>query len=151
MPTPRSRPQSTPVQRRGGGRIGIGAMLVLAFLLVLPGIALYRASPAIDWRVVSGVAATISFLTFFAYRSDKRRAGLGEWRIPESTLHLGDLLGGWPGAFVAQQWFRHKTSKASFQVVFWTIVGLHQYVAFDSLSAWRFTRKALQSIQAAFA
>ena len=35
------------------------------------------------------------------------------------------LLGGWPGAFLAQRYFRHKTQKVSFQIVSWLIVALH--------------------------
>jgi uncharacterized membrane protein YsdA (DUF1294 family) len=88
-----------------------------------------------------------SAITFFAYRSDKRRAELGEWRIPESTLHLAELIGGWPGAFLAQRQFHHKTSKTSFQVVFWVIVLVHQFVAADSLIEWRFTKDALRFIR----
>ena len=45
--------------------------------------------------------------------------------MPESTLHLFDLLGGWPGALIAQQQFRHKTVKASFQAGFWMTVVLN--------------------------
>ncbi|MNM87212.1 hypothetical protein D3C81_993870 [compost metagenome] len=32
------------------------------------------------------------------------------------------LLGGWPGALLAQGLFHHKTSKRSFQRVFWATV-----------------------------
>src|SRR3546814_20396935 len=53
------------------------------------------------------------------YWLDKEAAQGGARRIPESTLHLVDLLGGWPGALIAQQQFRHKTVKASFQFAFW--------------------------------
>jgi uncharacterized membrane protein YsdA (DUF1294 family) len=45
--------------------------------------------------------------------------------VPESSLHLIELLGGWPGAYLAQQTMRHKTVKASYQVVYWLIVLLH--------------------------
>ena len=62
--------------------------------------------------VMSGVA-------FFAYAFDKSAARSGRWRTPESTLHLLGLLGGWPGALLAQDMFRHKSRKASFQAVFW--------------------------------
>src|SRR3546814_17304610 len=52
------------------------------------------------------------------YWLDKEAAQGGAQRIPESTLHLVDLLGGWPGALIAQQQFRHKTVKRSFQFAF---------------------------------
>src|SRR3546814_1477342 len=60
-----------------------------------------------------------SFLSYLMYWLDKEAAQGGARRIPESTLHLVDLLGGWPGALIAQQQFRHKTVKASFQFAFW--------------------------------
>ena len=63
-----------------------------------------------------------SFLSYLMYWTDKEAARRGAQRIPESTLHLLDLLGGWPGALVAQQQFRHKTAKASFQFAFWCSV-----------------------------
>ncbi|SJM91388.1 Cold-shock protein (fragment) [Crenothrix polyspora] len=47
------------------------------------------------------------------------------WRIPEKSLHTLELLGGWPGALLAQRTLRHKNRKPSYQVVFWLIVGLH--------------------------
>ncbi len=59
------------------------------------------------------------------YGLDKRKAKLAHRRIKENTLHLLELLGGWPGAFAAQRYFHHKTQKTSFQVVFWMIVALH--------------------------
>lgn len=46
----------------------------------------------------------------------------GSWRVPENTLHLLALLGGWPGALYAQQTLRHKTQKTSFRIVFWMTV-----------------------------
>ncbi|MCE0487091.1 DUF1294 domain-containing protein [Ornithinimicrobium sediminis] len=56
------------------------------------------------------------------YRTDKTAARRGTRRVPESTLHLVALLGGWPGALVAQQAFRHKTRKQPFRTVFWGTV-----------------------------
>ena len=49
----------------------------------------------------------------------------GHHRIPESTLHTLELAGGWPCALLAQRLFRHKTTKASYRVAFWTMVALH--------------------------
>ncbi|MFN2348935.1 MAG: DUF1294 domain-containing protein [Thioalkalivibrio sp.] len=58
-------------------------------------------------------------ITFTAYALDKAAARQGRWRTQESTLHLLSLAGGWPGALVAQQWLRHKSSKQSFLRLFW--------------------------------
>lgn len=64
----------------------------------------------------------LSCLSYIMYCLDKAAAGKSMQRTPESTLHLMDLLGGWPGALIAQQQFRHKTVKTSFQQVFWLTV-----------------------------
>jgi len=64
-------------------------------------------------------------LSYLLYWWDKSAAQKGARRTPESNLHLMDLLGGWPGALVAQQQFHHKTAKASFQAVFWVTVLLN--------------------------
>jgi uncharacterized membrane protein YsdA (DUF1294 family)/cold shock CspA family protein len=66
-----------------------------------------------------------SSLAFLMYARDKLRAIRGDWRIPESSLHLVEMAGGWPGAYIAQQMMRHKTVKTSYQVTFWLIVSLH--------------------------
>lgn len=63
-----------------------------------------------------------SLVSYVLYWLDKAAAGKGRQRTPEATLHLVDLLGGWPGALAAQHQFRHKTIKASFQSVFWVTV-----------------------------
>ncbi len=86
----------------------------------------------------------ISLFTWLAYRSDKRRAEAGQWRISEAALHFGELAGGWPGALLAQRQFRHKTAKLSFQVVFWLIVLLHQFVALDFLLGWKLAKGLMQ-------
>jgi len=123
------------------GRPG-ASLLVLGVLLALPGYALSRLTGVIDWRLLVGAPVAMSAFAFLAYRSDKRRAAAGEWRVPEATLQVTVLLGGWPGAFLAQRVYRHKTAKASFQFVFWLIVALYHYLALDSLLGWRFSREA---------
>jgi uncharacterized membrane protein YsdA (DUF1294 family) len=60
-----------------------------------------------------------SVVAFLAYAHDKTAAKKQRWRTQESTLHLFGLIGGWPGALVAQQLFRHKSKKRSFQIQFW--------------------------------
>ncbi|RRV10790.1 DUF1294 domain-containing protein [Pseudomonas sp. v388] len=76
--------------------------------------------------VAVALYVAVSLLAFVLYRQDKRRAGSGAWRIPEKWLHGAELLGGWPGALLAQQMYRHKTRKVSFQLMFWLIVLVHQ-------------------------
>jgi uncharacterized membrane protein YsdA (DUF1294 family)/cold shock CspA family protein len=67
-----------------------------------------------------------SALAFVMYAIDKSAARHDHRRrTPESTLHLIALVGGWPGALLAQRVFRHKSSKAAFQRVFWATVVLN--------------------------
>lgn len=67
----------------------------------------------------------LSLLTFVIYAIDKSKAKRGVWRIPEKTLHLLSLVGGWPGALLAQQLLRHKSSKTRFRIVFWLTLCLN--------------------------
>ncbi|MFN3581247.1 MAG: DUF1294 domain-containing protein [Pseudomonas sp.] len=85
------------------------------------------------WVVPLGAYCLVSLVSFFMYRSDKRRAQESQQRTPENLLHLSELLGGWPGALIAQQWFRHKTRKASYQTLFWLIIAAHQLFWADRL------------------
>lgn len=93
----------------------------LVALLVLPAIwwsvVLWNAPIQIFW-----VFAGMSAMAFVMYGLDKWAAKRNARRTPENTLQLCALLGGWPGALLAQQVFRHKSSKRSFQVVFWFMV-----------------------------
>ena len=59
----------------------------------------------------------LSLVTFVLYGYDKRQAKIGGRRIPEARLHAFALLGGFPGAYAGQQYFRHKTRKILFQIV----------------------------------
>ena len=65
----------------------------------------------------------MSRAAFATYAGDK--AGAGSRRVPERVLHVLSLAGGWPGALVAQEWYRHKTRKVRFQIIFWLIVAAH--------------------------
>lgn len=71
---------------------------------------------------IAGAYLVLSFLSFLMYGNDKRAARADAWRTPEHTLHMFDLLGGWPGALIAQQTFHHKTIKQPFQLFFWVSV-----------------------------
>lgn len=111
-------------------------LLALLALLLLPALALGRLGLAVNrtWLFVG--AGAISVFTFLLYLADKGRARTGEGRVPEMALHVCEALGGWPGAFAAQQTLRHKNAKLSYQFFFWTIVAAHQLVALDYLLGW---------------
>jgi uncharacterized membrane protein YsdA (DUF1294 family)/cold shock CspA family protein len=103
--------------RSGGGTY----FVVIAFALLFVGVAgLWGVQ-----RWVASLYVVLSLITFFAYWKDKMAAQAGRWRTPESTLHTLALLGGWPGAIFAQQWLRHKSSKAQFRSIFWATVLLN--------------------------
>lgn len=72
-----------------------------------------------------GLYVVASLAAFIAYAADKSAARNDRWRTAENTLHLLALLGGWPGALVAQNRLRHKSAKASFLVAFWATVALN--------------------------
>ncbi|MFN3986820.1 MAG: DUF1294 domain-containing protein [Rhodocyclaceae bacterium] len=108
-----------PVKRRrdgplpplfAGGFVGALALAVLVGWLPLAVLGLY------------GAASAVAFL---AYASDKSASRHGRQRIRERTLHLFALAGGWPGALAAQRLLRHKSSKPTFQTVFWVTVALN--------------------------
>ena len=84
----------------------------------------------------------MSLLTFTLYADDKSRAKNGKWRVPEKTLHLCELTGGYLGGFVAQRTLRHKSSKGSYQAVFWVIVIVHTAFWVD----WLFLGRTLISL-----
>jgi uncharacterized membrane protein YsdA (DUF1294 family) len=75
--------------------------------------------------VIPAMYLIASVVTGIVYRIDKAAAQRGAWRTPETTLHALGLIGGWPGAFVAQTLFHHKSRKPTFRVIFWVTVALN--------------------------
>jgi uncharacterized membrane protein YsdA (DUF1294 family)/cold shock CspA family protein len=114
---PGDRPPASPRGRRGRPGV-LPLLLVAAFALFLVlAVTIWGAS---RWYAVLYVG--MSAVAFVMYRWDKRAAMRGDWRTSESTLQAAALLGGWPGAVLAQQLLRHKNRKVSFQLVFWLLV-----------------------------
>ncbi len=130
--------------RRPRNHFSVIAFLALAALLFFPAIGIRRLCLLFDARLVLGYAAFVSAVAFFMNRVDKLSAKLQQWRTPESTLHFLELLGGWPGTFVAQRSYRHKVRKTSYQVQFWLIVALHEFHAFDFVQDWSWSQQLLQ-------
>ena len=75
--------------------------------------------PLVMWLLLASV------LTFVIYDGDKMAARKGWRRVPESTLLVLGLVGGWPGAVVGQQLFRHKTQKQPFKTYFFITIVLN--------------------------
>lgn len=120
------------------------AVSVLVALLLIPSVASLRLAHSLDPRFILGYLVIISGVTGWLYWHDKRRAEAGGWRTPEANLHLAELLGGWPAAFLAQRVFRHKIAKTRYQVAFWAIIAVHEAVSFDFLFEWRHLTAAIR-------
>lgn len=127
---PKGRPcAKAVVARRKDVLPSMKAWLKLMPLLVLPFWASWTLPVAV-WMVPVAMVP-VSVAAWILYRHDKGRAFAGRWRVSETELHGLEFFGGWPGAFLAQQKFRHKTRKFSYQAIFWAIVFLYQVVAVD--------------------
>jgi len=116
---------------------GTSARWGTATLFAIPAFLVVYLVVGVLWRPplwVSVVYVVASLLTFMAYAIDKSAAQNDRWRISESTLHLLSVIGGWPGALLAQQWLRHKSTKAEFRSVFWStvIINVAAFVALCS-------------------
>jgi uncharacterized membrane protein YsdA (DUF1294 family)/cold shock CspA family protein len=105
----------------GSGTSSIGRAFAYLFCIALIVAALLGRLP----MLILGVYSLTSVLAYVAYAMDKAAAESRRWRIAEDTLHIWGLIGGWPGALVAQHRLRHKTSKTSFQAMFWITVVLN--------------------------
>lgn len=77
------------------------------------------------WELALAVYGLASAATFVAYGLDKGRATKGQRRIPEISLHMLALCGGWPGALLGMRAFRHKSAKIGFRLVTYAITALH--------------------------
>jgi len=93
---------------------GVGALSLIA---VIP---LYY-SQIISWYAAI-YWVSLSSITFILYALDKQAAKKQRWRIKETTLHMLALFGGWPGALLAQQLFRHKSAKGRFKLILWLTI-----------------------------
>ena len=99
-----------------------------AALLAIPVFIILYLAVIIMWTppaVIAAVYIGASLATFLVYSRDKSAARRNARRIPEETLHVLALAGGWPGALLAQQCLRHKSIKAEFRFVFWCTVGVN--------------------------
>lgn len=82
-------------------------------LLALAAIgSIFMLRPLVMWFLLANV------LTLVVYGMDKMAARKAWRRVPEPTLLMFGFVGGWPGAIIGQQAFRHKTQKQPFKTYF---------------------------------
>lgn len=111
--------RAVPLRASGPSRL---PLVIAALFLIF--IAIFGLTARVPLGLL-GLYLGASLVTFVAYALDKSAAQGGRWRTQESTLHLLALIGGWPGALIAQNRLRHKSRKTSFQLVFWMTVLLN--------------------------
>ncbi|WP_032939762.1 DUF1294 domain-containing protein [Citrobacter youngae] len=73
---------------------------------------IFTAHPVLMWLLLANI------LTLAIYGVDKMAARKSWRRVPELTLLVFGVVGGWGGAIVGQQIFRHKTQKQPFKTYF---------------------------------
>lgn len=105
--------------------------------LLLGGVLAYTAGRPIVGFLYVSVVAIVSLWAVRLYVIDKTIAASGgeregesrstawQGRVPEKQLHLFEVLGGWPGALLAQRVFRHKSSKASYRKMYLLMIAIH--------------------------
>jgi uncharacterized membrane protein YsdA (DUF1294 family)/cold shock CspA family protein len=110
--------RASPMRQIPRSGIAVPIAFAMSFLVAL------AAFVAIGWLEISWLALYYvgSIITYGLYAHDKTAAQNVGRRIPESTLHLMSLVGGWPGALFAQALLRHKTRKLSFLIGYWFTV-----------------------------
>ena len=113
------RPSSyAPVRQIPRSLIALPIGFAISFLIILAALA------AVGWLELSWLALYYgaSFVTYRCYSRDKVVAQNAKRRTPELRLHLMSLIGGWPGALMAQALLRHKRRKLSFLIGYWFTV-----------------------------
>ncbi|MCK7550977.1 DUF1294 domain-containing protein [Marinobacter goseongensis] len=126
MKDKQGRPRAGRFQYAGVARVGasvasgvwMAAVFVLVFFAIQAGLFHQGYLPV----SILAVYGAVSLVLFVMYWIDKRAAQRSAQRTAENTLHLFELCCGWPSALLAQQVFRHKTRKGSYQFVFWLAV-----------------------------
>ena len=107
-------------------------VILIVLIAIISGLIYWlQVSPFVSYLIGTNV------ITFLFYGYDKRQSQKNRVRIPEAVLHMLALLGGSPGAFLGQIFFRHKTKKLRFRIVFLAIVLLQILFGFYYWHYWR--------------
>ena len=139
VPTTEQRVNTKGKRREGSSFLSI--IFVLIFAVVIFFLVATR-------KIPMGIATlyfSASFVTFIMYAIDKVAAKNESRRTPESSLHFLSLIGGWPGALVAQYTLRHKSKKQSFRSVFFATVVINL-----SILVWLVVSKSTLFIQSSY-
>lgn len=111
--------------KAGGAAHASGTAVMFPLMLAYAALLVWAVSQrALPWWVLIA-SLLLNLMCFFVYWEDKSAAQQRLWRVKENTLHLWSLLGGWGGAWFAQQLLRHKSAKMSFRIGYWFTVVLH--------------------------
>jgi uncharacterized membrane protein YsdA (DUF1294 family) len=91
--------------------------LLLARLLLVTYLGVERIGDGVNMSYYLTWLVTASVILFVLYGLDKARARKGAWRVPEITLHVLALAGGFAGGWAGRSIFHHKTKKGIFPFV----------------------------------
>ena len=118
-----------------GGLLASVLGALIAFPMIEHGEVLFGATALTKVNLIPAMIGFLMALNIFVipmmYWIDKRRAILNDMhrnkkvklnRVPEFSMHFLTSIGGAFGAFLSQQLFRHKRSKASFQFMFFITI-----------------------------
>ncbi len=128
-------PSPSAVPERVARRDAYGWLALLLFIFLYLSLSVGGGVPPI----FAALYVLVSVLTIGVYAFDKWSSIRGGWRVSETTLLLLGLVGGWPGAIIAQQAIRHKSKKPSFRRAFWATVVINVAVFLflnSQLRAW---------------
>lgn len=99
-------------------------------LALAAALAFAHAISGLHW-FISTLFIVINVLTLALYIHDKWCSQEPQqWRISEGHLLSLGLIGGWIGAIIAQQLFRHKTRKLQFQISFLCTIVLNTLIIY---------------------
>ncbi|RKP00474.1 hypothetical protein CXG81DRAFT_7643, partial [Caulochytrium protostelioides] len=86
--------------------------------------------------VLGGYLVAINAFAVGLFGYDKFQATRRGWRIPERSLQLTALLGGWAGGLWAMQTWRHKTVKKAFREPYMLATAANGAVMAAGAGAW---------------
>ena len=76
------------------------------------------------------ILLAINFFVFLLMGYDKNLAQTNQRRISEKALLTSAMVGGSVGSGIGMLYFRHKTSKNSYLIKFWSVVIIQLIILF---------------------